>query len=369
MKRCAEETPTNPGPSSKKIVPIRRKELPSKEQLKKVLATAGSSSRPSEVRRARWQEGDLLWAKIRGYPFWPSMVSRDPFSNLFTKSLGEYILLISSPNLWRAETDLYLTSKEKTIRKYHVQFFGVRTERSWVTEASVMEFEGREKFLEIVRFGLESPTKNCRKVSDFKVNEMWLHSWTIAVIQAESAAKLEIEERKERYLFQYVMMTGNGQRPVSQLLETIWKRASNNSKGSGSDDEDDIYSELYQERRQTQWYDSDDLISSDDSADEKKPPRRAPVKIKVREGTFDVFLAKHERFIRLKHPDWPREDIIEYLSQQWAIMKPHYRRRYTTRLKKPIYIESRHQKKQVSLLFGSVQRLAMARLPLVRDSL
>lgn len=88
MKRCAEPS-NNPGPSSKKIVPIRRKELPSKEQLKKVLATA---KKPSETRRARWQEGDLLWAKIRGYPFWPAMVSRDPFSNLFTKALGEYII-------------------------------------------------------------------------------------------------------------------------------------------------------------------------------------------------------------------------------------------------------------------------------------
>lgn len=36
-----------------------------------------------------WQEGELLWGKIKGFPYWPCMVSKDPFSQVFAKQYGE----------------------------------------------------------------------------------------------------------------------------------------------------------------------------------------------------------------------------------------------------------------------------------------
>lgn len=44
----------------------------------------------------RWQEGDMLWGKIRGYPFWPCMVSKDPFTKQFTKVVGKHQQIVLS---------------------------------------------------------------------------------------------------------------------------------------------------------------------------------------------------------------------------------------------------------------------------------
>ncbi|CAL1545417.1 unnamed protein product, partial [Lymnaea stagnalis] len=73
---------------------------------------------------------------------------------------------------------------------YHVQFFGTGTERSWVNESSVMEFRGREQFIDIVQYGLEDPFTYCRPVGDFKISNTWLPSWNMAVAEAERAAAL-----------------------------------------------------------------------------------------------------------------------------------------------------------------------------------
>lgn len=34
--------------------------------------------------------GDIIWAKIGGCPYWPSIVCYDPIKNLYFKSIGEY---------------------------------------------------------------------------------------------------------------------------------------------------------------------------------------------------------------------------------------------------------------------------------------
>lgn len=36
-----------------------------------------------------WVIGDLAWARVSGYPFWPCMISLDPQQRIFTKTTGE----------------------------------------------------------------------------------------------------------------------------------------------------------------------------------------------------------------------------------------------------------------------------------------
>lgn len=35
--------------------------------------------------------GDIVWAKIAGCPYWPSIVCYDPTTNLYIKDTGDYI--------------------------------------------------------------------------------------------------------------------------------------------------------------------------------------------------------------------------------------------------------------------------------------
>lgn len=74
------------------------------------------SSSPNQT--ASWLVGDVVWSKIPGHPWWPSMVSYDPNTAVSFKYKGR-------------------------ARFYHVQFFGQDPVRGWVAERSILKFEGR----------------------------------------------------------------------------------------------------------------------------------------------------------------------------------------------------------------------------------
>ena len=67
-----------------------------------------------------WLVGDLVWSKIPGHCWWPSMVSYDPCDAIyFTKS-----------------------KNGKDAAKYHVQFFGDKSLRGWVSKGNMIKFQG-----------------------------------------------------------------------------------------------------------------------------------------------------------------------------------------------------------------------------------
>jgi len=48
------------------------------------------SSTPSDEKKKDFEIGDIVWAKLGSYPFWPSMVCNDPETNVYIKgSLGK----------------------------------------------------------------------------------------------------------------------------------------------------------------------------------------------------------------------------------------------------------------------------------------
>ena len=76
-----------------------------------------------------WKMGDQLWAKVAGHPWWPCMIARDPYEDLFTKMKGEknkgldsiafniqflYYLSLSVLSFWRS-----IRSRFKSYRKLH----------------------------------------------------------------------------------------------------------------------------------------------------------------------------------------------------------------------------------------------------------
>ena len=73
---------------------------------------------PSQQASASWLVGDVVWSKIPGHPWWPSMVAYDPNSAVYFQYKGR-------------------------ARYYHVQFFGQDPVRGWASERSVIKFEGR----------------------------------------------------------------------------------------------------------------------------------------------------------------------------------------------------------------------------------
>ena len=55
-----------------------------------------------------WKMGDQLWAKVAGHPWWPCMIARDPYEDLFTKMKGEKIHRVWIP--WHSIFSSYTLS-------------------------------------------------------------------------------------------------------------------------------------------------------------------------------------------------------------------------------------------------------------------
>lgn len=70
-----------------RCVLIQPSEVPTEVQLEKLLSM--QSANYDLQCPPKWIEGDMLWAKVSGHPFWPCMVSRCPFSKMYARIKGE----------------------------------------------------------------------------------------------------------------------------------------------------------------------------------------------------------------------------------------------------------------------------------------
>jgi histone-lysine N-methyltransferase NSD2 len=43
-----------------------------------------------------WVTGDLAWAHVSGYPFWPCMITLDPQQRIFTKTSGKWLIVVQT---------------------------------------------------------------------------------------------------------------------------------------------------------------------------------------------------------------------------------------------------------------------------------
>uniref|UniRef100_A0A8C7GZA7 Nuclear receptor binding SET domain protein 3 n=1 Tax=Oncorhynchus kisutch TaxID=8019 RepID=A0A8C7GZA7_ONCKI len=120
--------------------------------------------------------GDLVWAKVGTYPWWPCMVSCDPQMNVHTRI------------------------NTRGHREYHVQFFGSVAERAWVHEKRVVMYQGEHQFDELQAETLRKTTKTLMK--PFPQRER--AQWEVGVGHAEDAFLMTQQERIDNYTFIYV---------------------------------------------------------------------------------------------------------------------------------------------------------------------
>ena len=81
-----------------------------KEQAKQVNGSGGSGAglkSPTAFVVQRHDVGEVVWAKMDGHPWWPSMICKHPSSGRYEKKSGKFI-------------------------DVHVQFFGQPPTRGWV---------------------------------------------------------------------------------------------------------------------------------------------------------------------------------------------------------------------------------------------
>ncbi|XP_053384690.1 uncharacterized protein LOC123536119 [Mercenaria mercenaria] len=101
-----------------------------------------------------YAQGDLVWAKLDGHPYWPSLVCKSPQENTHSKIT-------------------------KQGRQIHVQFFATPTTRAWVKIKSVKTYKGKN-------------VPECKPGGMFYSNKKSLWS---AVSKAEKAEFMTMKER------------------------------------------------------------------------------------------------------------------------------------------------------------------------------
>ena len=60
----------------------------------KIYRSSEISVRVEKLRGCDWEIGDLAWARVSGYPFWPCKITSDPQQRIFTKTTGECSIAI-----------------------------------------------------------------------------------------------------------------------------------------------------------------------------------------------------------------------------------------------------------------------------------
>ncbi|CAG4970922.1 unnamed protein product [Colias eurytheme] len=119
--------------------------------------------------QCEYQVGDLAWARMGTYPFWPCMVTREPISLMFIKK-----------KLYgRLEKDII-----------HVTFLGDNGRRGWILETMLRKYQGLQEF-EATRdqFTSEAKRKDPRLYAAFFITEKRLPYWYTSVEEADILLK------------------------------------------------------------------------------------------------------------------------------------------------------------------------------------
>ncbi|XP_053619416.1 uncharacterized protein LOC128680356 [Plodia interpunctella] len=116
--------------------------------------------------KCEYQVGDLAWSRMGTYPFWPCIVTREPFNGMFVKK----------KLFGRIERDII-----------HVTFFGDNGRRGWIVDTMLRKFHGQLEF-EATReqFTAADKKKDPRLYAAFFVSEKKQPQWNISVEEAES---------------------------------------------------------------------------------------------------------------------------------------------------------------------------------------
>ena len=129
-----------------------------------------------------FESGRMVWARVGGAPFWPSVIVADPDLLLSTR----------------------VAAKGSSLsREYHVQFFGKAVQRAWVASSALLPFSGLAAFLEKAREVKDEVGKAKTKQKLLKAyNPSGSHrrAWDDAVQEAEDSFKYSDGETRATHM-------------------------------------------------------------------------------------------------------------------------------------------------------------------------
>ncbi|XP_044575684.1 histone-lysine N-methyltransferase NSD2 isoform X1 [Cotesia glomerata] len=294
-----------------------------------------------------WKPGQLAWAQVSTFPYWPCVITLDPDLNRFVK--------------WRA-------FGKSVSNMIHVQYFGDKGRHNWVAEASLMPFLGLASFKKLVQEWYALPDsvrkKDLKKTAGYRVKPYISAKWSIAVQEAEPLLAMELEERlnvlkpqrkRERsdnsinLEIKKVKLDNIKEKPkirirlknpnieVKNGAKNNFKNGVKNAVKNGKlNSNDSKKPEIDDDARSVISVDGEipptPPSSHKDSSDESVVIRKVKIKRikKVVEPipSFDIYYNRNKEGVANVSPDSTEDDIKTYLKKSWENMSEQARMKY-----------------------------------------
>ncbi|XP_024945454.1 histone-lysine N-methyltransferase NSD2 isoform X2 [Cephus cinctus] len=287
----------------------------------------------------KWKVGQLGWARVGTFPFWPCVVTLDPatFSYHKIKSTG------------RAQTIMI-----------HVQYFGDKGRHSWVSSNSMIAFTGFDDFQKLA----ESVTQTIKKkhpkyAAAFLVKPGIKQKWERAVSEAAEVLPMTDLERSE--VFQPTVQESKSKSPRVMKLnykpkkrrlsidsnEPLSKRNKQDSSNEGDQEEISEKSKMKRQKREDEANNEKNDISINaetpptppsshkDSSDEAAPVPKPKTKRRKKEpdGDFETYFERNRDMVEDEQPDATEAEIRRYLKKTWDALNPLLRKKYQSSMK------------------------------------
>ncbi|XP_068132273.1 histone-lysine N-methyltransferase NSD2 isoform X2 [Hyperolius riggenbachi] len=311
QEKSSDEAPEDPAPAE--------------ESIEKPVSDSESSHEQKDLDEeipCKFSVGDLVWSKVSGYPWWPCMVTSDPVLHDHTKIKGQ----------------------KKSIRQYHVQFFGNAPERAWIFEKSIVPFTGEQEYEQLCQDSAKQISSKAEKLKLLKpITGRLKIQWDVGMEQMKEAIQMTVQERKDKFTFIYIKdrphlnprVDGKPAPPAESYEEEDSDENAESPKG-----EDEVPSKRRRVSRNSSGGDPDWKTTTESS--DTKVAMASPVQKRKsgahysrgRKGDatqFLVFCQKHREEVISEHPDASSEEIEELLESQWNLLSDKQKARYNTK--------------------------------------
>lgn len=306
------------------------------------------SSSPSSGLECAWSLGQLAWARVGTYPFWPCLVNSEPVTMIHQKVM----------NMGRSHQ-----------MRIHVRYFGDNGRHNWVSSNHMIPFVGIKEFQELAdSLTPEMKKKDAKYAAAFIVKSSIKVKWETAVAEAMEVLAMTDEDRAEVFKPQIkspktstlkIPKTNSNQKSRKRQLSLDDNESSAKRGREENDSDADNEEKLEKPKARKQKRENNDnkagevnlnantpptppsshKDSSDEAPQPKKPKSRRLKKIV--EGDFEIYYERNRDRIEDEQPDASESEIHRYLKKTWASMNLAAKSSYQVRLKPKDVVQRR----------------------------
>ncbi|XP_015183838.1 PREDICTED: histone-lysine N-methyltransferase NSD2 isoform X1 [Polistes dominula] len=280
--------------------------------------------------QSTWNLGQLAWARVGNFPFWPCVVTLDPTTLIFYK---------------------YKATGRSQLLMIHVQYFGDKGRHSWVSSHYMIPFTNLDDFLKLSEsLPAEMKRKDTKYAAGFIIKAGLKSKWDTAVEEATDVKSMSDQERAD--IFKPVVKRQRTQKTPDfcekdksgkrKLTSDLSGPDAKRSKQENIDVSDKLQYKLQSPKLRYLRHNENGkanvrlnlespsrMSTKSNESNDSSATQKSDFKSDERpEGVFEVYYERNRDMLEDEHPDLSEEEIRKYLRKTWNDMNSSFRRKY-----------------------------------------